>query len=381
MIDFELTEEQREFQQLARDFATNEIRPVASHYDKTGDFPMDIMRKGWEIGLMNATIPENYGGVGIGALEAVLISEEISWGCAGIGTSLMCNGLALEPLLTGATEEQKKKFLIPFAHDFNMASFCLTERGAGSDAGSLATQAIRKGDEYIINGSKCFITNGGYASFFTVFAVTDKERGARGLSTFWVPRDSKGITIGKHEDKMGQRSSNTAEIFFDDVVVPKDNLIGREGMGFVYAMKTLDKTRPIVGAASVGIAQAAFEYSLEYAKTRVQFGGPIARNQAISFMLADMKQDIEAARLLVWKAAWMSDRKMKNSEISALCKTFASDVAMRVTTNSVQIHGGYGYTKDYPVEKLMRDAKLMQIYEGTNQIQRLVASREILAPK
>ncbi len=381
MIDFELTEEQKELQNLAREFAENEIRPVAAQYDKSSEFPLDIIKKGWEIGLINATVPEEYGGVGIGALEGAIISEEIARGCAGIGTSLMANSLALEPILIGGTEEQKKHFLPPFCKDFHLASFCLTERDAGSDAGSVKTTAIKKGDEYIINGSKCFITNGGYADYLTIFAMTDKLRGARGMSVFFIPGNTKGVSIGKHEDKMGQRASNTAEIFFDDVVVPKDCLIGREGLGFVIAMKTFDRTRPLVGAASVGLARAAFEHALEYSKTRVQFGGPIARNQAISFMLVDMKQDIEAARLLVWKAAWMADKNMKNTEISALSKTFASDVAMRVTTDAVQIFGGYGYIKDYPVEKLMRDAKLMQIYEGTNQIQRLEASIKILASR
>jgi len=381
MIDFELTEEQRELQNLAKDFAQNEIRPVAAQYDKSGEFPIDIIKKGWEIGLINATVPEAYGGVGIATLSGAIIAEEIAWGCSGIGTSLMANSLALEPILVGATDEQKKRFLLPFCQHFNLASFCLTERDAGSDASLVKTSAQKKGDEYVINGSKCFITNGGYANYYTVFAVTDKSRGARGMSVFWVPREAKGITIGKHEDKMGQRASNTSEIFFDDVVIPKENLIGKEGLGFVIAMKTFDITRPLVGAASVGLARAAYEHALKYSKTRIQFGRPISRHQAIAFMLADMKQDIEAARLLVWKAAWMADKKMKNSEISALSKVYASDVAMRVATDAVQIFGGYGYTKDYPVEKLMRDAKLMQIYEGTNQIQRLIAAQEMLASR
>lgn len=381
MIDFSLSDEQKEFQDLSREFAQKEIRPIAYQFDKTCEFPMDILKKGWEIGLMNGTVPEAYGGSGIGSLEASIIAEEISWGCPGIGTSLMCNALSLEPLLIGGTEEQKKKFLIPFCKEFNLASFCLTEREAGSDAASISTKAAKKGNEYVINGSKCFITNGAYAHYLTIFAVTDRSRGARGISAFWVPRETDGISIGKHEDKMGHRASNTTELFFDDVVVSRDQLIGRVGLGFIIAMKTFDQTRPIVGAASVGLARAAFELALEFAKTRKQFGAPIARHQVIAFMLAEMKEKIEAARLLVQKAAWMSDHKIKNSELSALSKAYASDVAMHVTTDAVQIFGGYGYMKDYPIEKFMRDAKLMQIYEGTNQIQRLIASREILSTK
>ncbi len=381
MIDFELSDEQKELQKLSREFSKKEIKSVAYQFDKTGEFPIDILRKAWEMGLMNATVPDDYGGSGIGVLEAAIIAEEISWGCAGIATSLMCNGLSLEPLLMGGTEEQKKKFLIPFCKDFNLSSFCLTEREAGSDIASISTKAVKKGNEYIINGSKCFITNGAYSQFYTIFAVTDKSKGARGISVFWVPKETKGISIGKNEDKMGQRASNTAEIFFDDVVISKNNLIGKEGHGFILAMRTFDRTRPIVGAASVGLARAALELAFEYAKTRRQFGTSIAKNQIIAYMIAEMKEKIEAARLLVHKAAWISDKKRKNSELSALSKAFASDVAMQVTTNAVQIFGGYGYMKDYPIEKLMRDAKLMQIYEGTNQIQRLIASGGVLSIK
>ncbi len=377
MIDFSLSDEQKELQILSRDFALKEIRPVAHKYDDTGEFPMDILKKGWEIGLLNATVPDNYGGSGLGAVDASIVAEEISWGCPGIGTSLMCNALALEPILIGGTEEQKERFLTPFCKDFHLASFCLTEREAGSDVASISTKAEKKGDKYIINGSKCFITNGAYAHYLTVFAVTDRSRGARGISVFWIPAETEGISVGKHENKMGQRASNTSELFFDNVALPADHLIGREGLGFVYALRTFNGTRPLVGAASVGIARAAFEHALNFAKSRKQFGSPILRHQAIAVMLSEMKEKVEAARLLVHKAAWMSDQKMRNTELSGLSKAYASDIAMQITTDAVQIFGGYGYMKDYPIEKLMRDAKLMQIYEGTNQILRLFASSEL----
>jgi acyl-CoA dehydrogenase len=377
MVDFALSDEQKELQNLSKEFAQKEIRPVAHKYDETGEFPINILKKGWEIGLLNATVPEKYGGAGLGSLDAAIIAEEISWGCPGIGTSLMCNALALEPILIGGSEEQKEKFLTLFCKDFHLASFCLTEREAGSDVASISTKAEKKGGKYIINGSKCFITNAAYAHYLAVFAVTDKSRGARGISVFWVPAETEGISVGKHEDKMGQRASNTAELFFDNVVLPADHLIGREGIGFVIALKTFNGTRPLVGAASVGIAKAAFEHALSFAKSRKQFGSPILRHQAIAVMLSEMKEKVEAARLLVHKAAWMSDKKMKNTELSGLSKAYASDIAMQVTTDAVQIFGGYGYMKDYPIEKLMRDAKLMQIYEGTNQILRLFASSEL----
>jgi acyl-CoA dehydrogenase len=295
-------------------------------------------------------------------------------------TTIMANGLAFTPIILFGTDEQKKKFLTPFTREMGFASFCLTEREAGSDAGSLKTKAIKKGNEYVLNGAKCFITNGGIARLYVVFANTDPEKGARGISAFIVPRDTPGITVGKEEDKLGHRASNTVELFFEDVRVPEENLLGKEGMGFLIAMKTLDKTRVSVGAAGVGLARTALEYAIDYAKTRTQFGKPIATFQHIAFKIAQLAMEINAARLLVYHAAWLADQGKPCSKESAMAKCFGSDVAMKTAIECLQIFGGYGYMKDYPMEKLMRDAKLLQIYEGTNEIQRLIISREVIGP-
>ncbi len=380
MIDFQLTEEQLALQRMAREFAEKEMKPVAAKYDRGEEFPWDVIKKAFEVGFLSSSIPEEYGGGGLSTLDTVIVSEELAAGCAGMFTSIMANSLALTPIILFGTEEQKKKFLTPFTKEMMLAAFCLTEREAGSDAGNVSTIAKKVGSEYVINGSKCFITNGGVANLYVVFANTAKEKGARGISAFIVPADTPGIKIGKIEDKMGHRASNTAEIFFEDVKVSAENLLGKEGMGFLIAMKTLDKARPSVGAAGVGVAKAALEYAIEYAKTRIQFGRPIASFQHIAFKLADMATEINAARHLVWHAAWLIDKGMKASKESAMAKAYASDVAMRVTVDALQIFGGYGYMKDFPMEKLMRDAKLLQIYEGTNEIQRLVISREIIGP-
>jgi acyl-CoA dehydrogenase len=380
VIDFQLTEEQLALQRMAREFAEKEMKPVAAKYDRGEEFPWDVIKKAFEVGFLSSSIPEEYGGGGLSTLDTVIVSEELAAGCAGMFTSIMANSLALTPIILFGTEEQKKKFLTPFTKEMMLAAFCLTEREAGSDAGNVSTIAKKVGSEYVINGSKCFITNGGVANLYVVFANTAKEKGARGISAFIVPADTPGIKIGKIEDKMGHRASNTAEIFFEDVKVSAENLLGKEGMGFLIAMKTLDKARPSVGAAGVGVAKAALEYAIEYAKTRIQFGRPIASFQHIAFKLADMATEINAARHLVWHAAWLIDKGMKASKESAMAKAYASDVAMRVTVDALQIFGGYGYMKDFPMEKLMRDAKLLQIYEGTNEIQRLVISREIIGP-
>ncbi|MCP2520291.1 acyl-CoA dehydrogenase family protein [SCandidatus Aminicenantes bacterium Aminicenantia_JdfR_composite] len=379
-MDFQLTEEQLALQRMAREFAEKEMKPVAAKYDRGEEFPWDVIKKAFEVGFLSSSIPEEYGGGGLSTLDTVIVSEELAAGCAGMFTSIMANSLALTPIILFGTEEQKKKFLTPFTKEMMLAAFCLTEREAGSDAGNVSTIAKKVGSEYVINGSKCFITNGGVANLYVVFANTAKEKGARGISAFIVPADTPGIKIGKIEDKMGHRASNTAEIFFEDVKVSAENLLGKEGMGFLIAMKTLDKARPSVGAAGVGVAKAALEYAIEYAKTRIQFGRPIASFQHIAFKLADMATEINAARHLVWHAAWLIDKGMKASKESAMAKAYASDVAMRVTVDALQIFGGYGYMKDFPMEKLMRDAKLLQIYEGTNEIQRLVISREIIGP-
>jgi acyl-CoA dehydrogenase len=380
MIDFSLTEEQKALQEMAREFALKEMRPNAAKYDKGDEFSEDVMQKAFEVGFLSCTIPTEYGGGGLSDIDTVIISEELAAGCAGMYTTMMVNALAYTPIILFGTDEQKKKHLTPQTKKMTFASFCLTEREAGSDAGALKTKAIKVGDEYIINGSKCFISNGGIASLYVVFALTDPGKGARGMSAFIVPRETPGITIGKEEDKMGHRASNTVELYFEDVKVPAENLLGKEGMGFIIAMKTLDRTRAPVGAAGVGVARAALEYAIEYAKTRRQFGKPIALFQNNAFKIAQMAMEINAARHLIWHAAWLLDEGKPCGKESAMAKAYGSDMAMRVTTEAIQILGGYGYMKDYPMEKLFRDAKLLQIYEGTNEIQRLVISKEIIGP-
>jgi acyl-CoA dehydrogenase len=380
VVDFTLTDEQKAMREMAHDFATKEIRPVAWEYDKDGTFPEEIIKKAWEVGLMNTHIPEEYGGPGLGYLEGCLIEEELSWGCSGIQTSLGCNGLASAPIALAASDELKKEYLGRLTEEPLLASFCLTEPDAGSDVSGMKTTAVKKGDKWVINGSKCFITNGEYANWYTVYAKTDKEAGHRGISCFLVPREN-GVIVDHHEDKMGQRASNTATVTFNDVEIPADHLVGEENKGFKIAMMTLDRTRPGVAAMATGIARAAFEFATEYSKERVQFGVPIAMHQAIQFMIADMATEIEAARLLTWKSAVLLDQGQRNTLVSSHAKRFAADAAMRIATDAVQVYGGYGFIKEYPVEKLMRDAKIMQLYEGTSQIQRLVIARETLLPR
>jgi acyl-CoA dehydrogenase len=381
MISFSLTDEQKMLQETARKFAEQEIRPKAEYHDRTGEFPYEILQKAFDIGLANETIPEDCGGGGLSVLDSCIIAEEIAWGCVGMNTARAATSLAVTPILVAGTPEQKKKFLSPLCEKLSFAGFCLTEPGAGSDAGSVATTAKLVGDEYILNGTKCFITNGGVADLFSVFASTDKSKGHKGLSAFIVTKDMPGVSAGKEEDKMGQRASNTSEVIFEDVRVPKANLLGKEGDGFKIAMQTLDKSRPGVAASSVGVARAAVEYAADYSKQRIQFGQPIAMNQAIQFMIADMAKKVELARLMVYKSAWECDNGIRNTLSAAIAKLYAADTAMEVSTDAVQIYGGYGYMREYPVEKLMRDAKLLQIYEGTNQIQRLVIAREVLMPR
>jgi len=380
VISFELSEELKALQDMAHSFAEKEMRPKAAFYDREEKFPEEVMQKAFEAGFLTCNVPVEYGGGGLSDLELAIISEELAWGCAGMYTTMMANSLAFTPIILFGTEEQKKKFLTPFSQKMAFASYCLTEREAGSDTSAIKTLARRDGSDYVLNGSKCFITNGGVASLYVVFANAAPEKGARGITAFLVPRDTPGISIGKIEDKMGHRASNTAEIFFEDVRVPAENVLGRVGQGFLIAMKTFDRTRSAVGAAGVGLARAALEYAVDYAKTRVQFGKPIATFQAIAFKIAQMAMEVEAARLLVWKAAWMVDKGLSCGLNSAMAKCFGSDLAMWASLEALQILGGYGYMKDYPVEKLVRDAKLLQIYEGTNEIQRLVISREVIGP-
>jgi acyl-CoA dehydrogenase len=380
MLDFTLTEQQRSIRELAHDFADKEIRPVAWEYDRDATWPEQIISQAWEVGLMNSQLPEKYGGAGASYVDGVLIGEELAWGCAAIGTTLGTNELAAAPVLLGGSEKIKAEYLGMLTEAPKLASFCLTEPDAGSDVSAMRTTAVRRGDKYVINGSKAFISNGGHADWYTVYAKTDKDAGHRGISAFVVPRDDT-VTVDKHEDKMGLRASNTAAISFNETEVPAENLLGDENHGFKLAMMTLDRTRPGVAAMATGIARAAFEFATEYSKQRVQFGVPIAMHQAIQFMIADMATEIEASRLLAWQSAVLLDQGKRNTLQSSHAKRFAADTAMKVATDAVQIYGGYGFIKDYPVEKLMRDAKIMQLYEGTSQIQRLVIAREILLPR
>ena len=380
MVDFTLTDEQKALRDMAHDFAEKEIRPVAWEYDRDGTWPEDVLEKSWELGLMNSHIPEEYGGPGASYFEGCLIEEELSWGCSGITTSLGANGLATAPIGLGGSEKLKKQYLGMLTEAPLYASFCLTEPDAGSDVSGMRTTAVRKGDKWVLNGSKCFITNGGHASYFTVYAKTDKDAGHRGISAFVVPKDDT-VSVDKKEDKMGQRASNTATISFNDTEIPADHLIGEENKGFKLAMMTLDRTRPGVAAMATGIARAAFEFATEYSKQRVQFGVPIAMHQAIQFMIADMATKVHLSRLATWQSAVLLDQGRRNTVESSHAKRFAADSCMEVATDAVQVYGGYGFIKEYPVEKLMRDAKIMQLYEGTSQIQRLVIARETLLPR
>jgi acyl-CoA dehydrogenase len=380
MVDFTLTDEQKNLREMARDFATKEIRPVAWELDRDGGWPQAIIDKAHEVGLMNTHLPEEYGGAGLSYLDGCIVEEELSWGCSGVQTSLGANGLAAAPVMLGGSEEVKREFCEELAASPKLASFCLTEPDAGSDVSGMRTRAVRKGDKYVLNGSKCFITNGSYADFFTVYAKTDPDAGHRGISAFLVRKDGT-VIVDKKEDKMGQRASNTATITFNDTEVDARYLLGEENKGFKLAMMTLDRTRPAVAAMAVGIARAAFEFACDYSKERVQFGVPIAMHQAIQFMIADMATKVHLSRLATWNSAVLLDQGKRNTLESSHAKRFAADSAMEVATDAVQIYGGYGFIKDYPVEKLMRDAKIMQLYEGTSQIQRLVIARETLLPR
>ena len=380
-LSFGLTEEQRALRALAHEFAEQEIRPRVAAFDRDATFPAGIIAKAHELGLMNVHVPEEYGGLGLPVIDGVLIGEELAWGCSGISTSIIVNGLGIGPILVAGSDEQKRRYLGRVVESPALASFALTEPEAGSDVASMRTAAERRGDEYVLNGSKMFITNANHASFFTTFAVTDRSQGHRGISAFIVEADTPGLRVERHLDKLGQRASDTAGVVFEDVVVPSANRLGEEGEGFRIAMQTLDHTRPGTAAGALGVARAAFEHACEYAKTRVTFGVPIGMHQAVNFMIADMATEIEAARLLTWQSAWMLDQGLRATLQSSHAKRYAADMVMRVTTDAVQIFGGYGYTKEYPVEKLMRDAKIYQIYEGTSQIQRLVIAREILLPR
>jgi acyl-CoA dehydrogenase len=380
-ISFGLTDEQKALRDLAHEFAEKEIRPKEAEYDENQTHPADVIAKAHEVGLMNLHVPEAYGGAGLGCFDGLLVGEELYWGCSGIGTSITCNGLGAGPVVAFGTDEQKRRWLSPLLEEPLLCSFGLSEPNAGSDVSGIQTTAVRKGDEYVINGSKMFITNAGHAAWVVVFASTDKSKGHKGMSAFVVPTDLEGVVVEKHLVKMGQRSTDTSAIAFNDVVIPAANRLGEEGEGFKIAMTVLDFTRPGTAIGAVGVARAAFEHAAEYSKERVAFGQPIAMYQGINFLIADMATKIEASRLLCWQAGWLIDQGQRATLQSSYAKRFSADSAMEVTTDAVQIFGGYGYMKEYPVEKLMRDAKLFQIYEGTSQIQRLVIARELLMPK
>jgi acyl-CoA dehydrogenase len=376
-MEFQLTDAQRALQETARKYAREVVRPKAAHYDETATFPKDLLSTAWELGLMNMAIPAEYGGVGLSHLDQAIVAEELSWGCAGVATSIIANDLANLPIILHGTDDQKKRLLGHFGERVKFASFCLTEPEAGSDVAGMSTTARRDGDFYVLNGAKCFITNGGHAEQYTVFATTDKSKRHKGISCFVVEGRPPGLSVSKHENKMGQRASETVSLTFEDVRVPVANRIGEEGQGFLVAMETLDNSRPLTAMFSVGIARAALEHSMEYATQRKTFGKPIIEHQAIQFMIADMAMNTHAARLLTYESAWLLDEGKRNTLQSSYAKSFAADMAMKVATDAVQVYGGYGYIKDYPVEKLMRDAKLIQVYEGTSQVQRLVIAREL----
>lgn len=377
-ISFDLTEEQKMLQKMARDFTAKEIIPVAAEYDEHATFPQDIYDKAREIGLANMNVPEEYGGMGASMMEEVIVAEELGYGCTGISTSISTNGLGNLPIVIAGTDAQKSHWLGERQVDKGQfVSYCMTEPAAGSNVVGIQTRAEKKGAKYILNGSKTFITNASYAHFYTVFAKTDPSAGHRGISCFIVDRDSPGLSISKKFDKLGQRASDTAEVVFENVEVPEENLIGQEGHGFLIGMKVFDFSRPGVGASAVGLLRRAMEESIKYAKERETFGVPIYQHQAIGHKIANMAMDYEAARLLVWQSAMVVEQGGSDSRLSAIAKTFAADAAMKATVEAVQVFGGYGFIREYPVEKLMRDCKVFQIYEGTSEILRNVIVREL----
>ena len=378
-IEHGFTEEQKEIIAMLDEFGRERIVPVRAELDEEGIFPADLLKELAQMDMMGLYIPEEYGGMEMGHLGFTVAIETLSKYCIGVSVSYAANALGADPILIGASDEQKKKYLPPLASGEKWAAFGLTEPNAGSDAGGIATTAVKKGDKYILNGTKQWITNGGEADIYTILAVTNKNKGARGVSCFIVEKGTPGFEFGKKEDKLGIRASATRELIFQDCEVPAENLIGREGMGFLLAMKTFDISRPGIAAQGVGLAQGALDAAIDYARVRHQFGKPIIANQGLQWMLADMAMSVEAARAITYAACRTIDAGVKDvSKISAMCKCYAGDVAMDVTTKAVQVFGGYGFMREYPVEKMMRDAKILQIYEGTNQIQRDVIGAALI---
>lgn len=376
-MDFNLSADQLEIRELAMKFARQEMMPKAQEYDEKATMPLEILKKAWELGLVNTCIPTEYGGNGFSAMDSMVITEALAYGCMGMNTAIMANDLALLPIVIGGNDEQKKRFLTPFTESYKIASFCLTEPGFGSDAGGIKTLIKEDGDDVVINGNKMWITNAGYADLFVLYGTTNPELKHKGITAVVIDKGTPGIELGKKEDKMGHRCSDTRAITFNNVRVPKKNILGGLNQGWKIAMKTLDHSRPMVAASAVGGAQCAFDHSVKYAKERVQFNVPLSSHQAIQFMISEMAMKIEASRLLVHKAAWLLDNNQPNTQLASYAKAFAADSCMQIATDAVQIYGGYGYSKEYPVEKIMRDAKLIQVYEGTSQIQRLVIAKEI----
>ncbi|MFX1592671.1 MAG: acyl-CoA dehydrogenase family protein [Promethearchaeota archaeon] len=377
-MDFLLSEEQKSLRNKAREFAINEVLPVARKYDESEEFPLPVIKKAWEEGLLNLGIPKEYGGPGYGLLSSCIVVEEISSACPGIATSIFDNNLGAEPIIIGGNEEQKQRILTELVNEFKLIAFATSEPTMGSDVAGMKCLAEKDGDEYILNGTKFWITNGGFADYITIFATIDPEKKHKGIAAFIVDTKSEGVKLGKHIPKLGQRSSNTVSVGLKSVRIPKENILAKPGRGFVLGMQTFAHTRPAIGAFACGCARSAMEYSIDYAQKREAFGRLIGNYQVIQEKIANMYKDIEAARLLTYKAAWEADQGLDNNLSSSIAKAFASDVAMNVTTEAVQIFGGYGYLRTYPVEKLFRDAKLYQIYEGTSEIQRIVISRFVM---
>ncbi|XP_065132434.1 medium-chain specific acyl-CoA dehydrogenase, mitochondrial [Paramisgurnus dabryanus] len=376
---FELTDQQKEFQALARKFAREEIIPAAPGYDKSGEYPVPLIKKAWELGLMNGHIPEDCGGMGLGIFEACLITEELAYGCTGVQTAIEANSLGQMPVIIAGNDAQKKKYLGRLTEEPLMCAYCVTEPGAGSDVAGIKTQAVRKGDDYVINGQKMWITNGGKANWYFLLARTNSDPkcpASKAFTGFIVDADTPGVQPGRKEMNMGQRCSDTRGITFEDVVVPKENVLIGEGAGFKIAMGAFDKTRPPVAAGATGLAQRALDEATKYALERKTFGKLIAEHQAVSFILAEMAMKVELARMAYQRSAWEVDLGRRNTYYASIAKAFAGDIANQCAADAVQIFGGNGFNSEYPVEKLMRDAKIFQIYEGTAQIQRLIISRE-----
>ena len=383
-ISFLLNEDQEMIREAAHEFARDVVRPAATHHDETGEYPWEVLSQAWEAGLMNTHVPEACGGAAMSQLDSLLIAEELAWGCSGIGTAMEANGLAQQPVIVGGSDFLHQKYLAPQVDSLKsdgrpmMCAYALTEPGAGSDVQALSSRAVKRGDKWILNGSKMWITNGGVADWYFVVALTDPEKKARGgMTAFIVEKDWPGVIIGAKEKNLGQRASDTRALTFEDVEIPEENVVGQVGDGWKLAMTAFDYTRPAVSCAAVGVARAAMEHSIDYARQRKTFGKPIFAHQGVSFMIADMAMNIDAGRLLCWQAASLKDQGVSNTKQAAFAKAFCADMCMKVCTDAVQVFGGYGYSQEYPVEKLMRDAKIFQIYEGTSQIQRVIMTKEL----